>query len=140
MNPIQTLALVVRSVSGVWTTRIAALCLAGCAAAYPAVSQPMADVESAARSATELGAQNNPQAQLYLKLANEQLKQAKTAAANDDNVTADRLLMRAKADAELAVALTHGGSAKARESKAIAESTAARVPDVQANDETGVTP
>jgi hypothetical protein len=96
----------------------------------------MADVESANRSATELGAQSNPQAQLYLKLSNEGLKQAKTAMENDDNAAADRWLLRAKADAELAVALTHGSKAKSQETKAVEESNAAR----PANVPTGATP
>ena len=78
----------------------------GCAGNYPPPTQQMADVESANRSASELGAQNNPKAQLHLKLAEEQLQQAKTAMAKEDNKGAESLLMRAKADAELAVALT----------------------------------
>src|SRR3954451_9832650 len=84
----------------------------GCAGSYPPPTQQMADVQSANRSATELGAQNNPKAQLHLKLAEEQLNQAKKARAADDNQSAESLLMRAKADAELAVALTRADSAK----------------------------
>jgi hypothetical protein len=85
----------------------------------------MADVESAQRSANELGAQSNPKAQLYLKLADEQLRQAKAAAENDDNLTAERLLTRAKVDAELAVVLTRSGQAKVAANSAVETAQAA---------------
>jgi hypothetical protein len=96
----------------------------GCAGSYPPPTQQMADVQSANRSATELGAQNNPKAQLHLKLAQEQLNQAKTAMDNNDNKSADMLLARAKADAELAIALTREDSAKVEASKALDQSNA----------------
>jgi hypothetical protein len=96
----------------------------GCAGSHSAPTQQLADVESAYRSANELGAQNNPQAQLYLKLAEEQTTQAKKAIADDDNENASRLLARAKLDAELAVALTREGDATRKETKATDASSA----------------
>jgi hypothetical protein len=65
----------------------------------------MADAEAARRSAIELGASSQPDAQLHLKLADEQMAKARTAIANGDNQQADSLLIRARADAELALAL-----------------------------------
>lgn len=103
-----------------------ALLATGCASAQPVPTQELADVESASRSATELGAQQNPQAQLYLKLANEGLQHAKVAMEDDDNATAKRLLERAKVDAELAVALSRDSSAKLRATKAVDASNAVR--------------
>jgi Domain of unknown function (DUF4398) len=101
-------------------TIYAALAFAlGCAGSYPPPTSQMADVQAANRAATELGAQKNPKAQLHLKLAEEQHKQAEAAMEDDDNRSAERLLMRAKADAELALALTHEESAKMQETKAI---------------------
>ena len=91
----------------------------GCAGSHPPPTQQMADVQSANRGATELGAQKNPRAELHLKLAEEQLDLARKAVANDDNERATSLLMRAKADAELAVALTREDNAKVQETKAI---------------------
>ena len=108
----------------------------GCATTYPAPTQQMADVQSANRSAVELGAQNNPQAQLHLKLAQEQLKQAQDAVRDEDNQSAERLLFRAKADAELAVALTRDASAQTRRGQAIGQTNAERTSYVQP----GVTP
>jgi hypothetical protein len=108
----------------------------GCATTYPPPTQQMADVQSANRSAHELGAQNNPKAQLHLKLAEEQFNQAKQAMADDDNQSAERLLVRAKADAELAVALTRDASAQTQRGHAVDESNAARA----AHAEPGVSP
>ena len=90
----------------------------GCAGVAPVPTQQMADVQSANRSATELGAQNHPKAQLHLKLAKEQMQQATEAMEDDDNQTATRLLDRAKVDAELAIALTRADSATHQASKA----------------------
>ena len=98
----------------------------GCAGSYPPPTQQMADVEAANRSASELGAQNDPKAQLHLKLAEEQLLQAKTAMEKEDNKGAESLLMRAKADAELAVALTRQDNATNEAGKAVDQSNAQR--------------
>jgi hypothetical protein len=108
------------------TILIPLLLALGCAGSYPPPTQQMADVQAANRSANELGAQNNPKAQLHLKFAEEQLKQAKAAMADDDNRTADSLLIRAKADAELAIALTRQESAQTEASKAVDQSDAQR--------------
>ena len=114
-------------------TTIAILQLAfGCAGTQARPTQQIADVESADRTAIELGAQNNPKAQLHLKLAEEQLRQAKSAVEHDDNISANRLLMRAKADAELAVALTRGSTAEVEASKAVDQSNAQRSTNTEA--------
>ncbi len=84
----------------------------GCAGSYPIPTQPLADTESAERSATELGAGNQPRAQLFLQLSNEQLSRAKVAIQNGDNEKATALLMRSRSDAELAIALMREQAAK----------------------------
>jgi hypothetical protein len=110
----------------IYTAGSTLLLALGCAGNYPPPTQQLADVQSANRSATELGAQNNPKAQLHLKLAEEQLNQAKLAIEQDDNPNAERLLTRAQADAELAVALTRDASAQTRAGKALDQSNAER--------------
>jgi hypothetical protein len=65
----------------------------------------MASSEAAVRGAQEVGASSNPQAQLHLKLAQEQLAHAKQLMNEGENRRADFLLLRADADAELAIAL-----------------------------------
>jgi hypothetical protein len=108
------------------TSIVAALLAFGCAGSYPPPTQQMADVQAANRSANEVGAQSNPKAQLHLKLAEEQMKQAKTAMDKDDNQRAESLLMRAKADAELAIALTREETAMNGENNAVDRSNAQR--------------
>ncbi|HEX8796949.1 MAG TPA: DUF4398 domain-containing protein [Polyangiaceae bacterium] len=104
---------------------IAAACfVAGCGASYPVPTQQLADTESAERSAAELGAANEPKAQLHLQLAQEQLTQAKVAIAGGDNGRASVLLTRARSDAELAIALTRAGTAKAAAQAAIDQANA----------------
>jgi len=101
------------------TALIAASGLAlGCGASTPPPTQQMADVQSATRAAKELGATGEPTAQLHLKLAEEQMAHAKSAMNNDDNERAELTLARAKADAELAIALMHLENAKQTAAKA----------------------
>jgi hypothetical protein len=95
-----------------------ALSLSGCGGSYPVPTQAMADAESAERSATELGAANEPQGQLHLRLADEQLGQAKRAVARQDNERAASLLIRSKADSELAIAIARAQNAKVEAQKA----------------------
>jgi hypothetical protein len=75
-----------------------------CGGSIPPPTQPMAEAQAAARSAHELGADEVPVAQLSLKLANEQIDSARKAMADGDNERALSLLIRARADAELALA------------------------------------
>jgi Domain of unknown function (DUF4398) len=77
--------------------------LAACGASVPPPTQHMMDAQSAERSARELGANSVPQAQLSLKLADDQISLAQKAMVDGDNGRADSLLIRARADAELAV-------------------------------------
>lgn len=93
-----------------------------CGATVPPPTQRMADAESAERSARELGANSEPDAQLSLKLAQEQIALAKTAMAADENAKADSLLVRAKADAELAIAQARAQSASVATQKAVTDS------------------
>jgi hypothetical protein len=82
----------------------------------------MADAQAAERSAQELGANKVPAAQLSLKLAQDQIADAKKAMADDENKRADSLLIRAKADAELALAQTREQNAKAGVEEAVEDS------------------
>ena len=96
------------------TAIAAAYATGGCASSYPPPTQRMADTLAAMRAAEEVGANGNPQGQLHLRLAQEELRNAKTLVDSNDNQRADYVLLRAKADAELALA-------EAREGKAIAD-------------------
>jgi hypothetical protein len=95
---------------------------AGCSKSWPEPKQPMADAESASRSAREVGAEDQPAAKLKVTLADEQIAEAKARIADDDNERATYLVVRARADAELALALAHEQKALDAKQKAIEES------------------
>lgn len=86
--------------------------VAGCGSSVPPPTQPLADVQAANRSAEELGAAKVPQAALHLQYAEEQRTHAAKLMKDGDNEQATALLVRAKADAELAVALAKENAAK----------------------------
>ena len=90
---------------------IAGLALTACGG-YAAPNEHMAQSQAAARAAMEVGAKDSPEASLHLKLAQEEIAQAQKLMADGDNKRADYVLTRAKADAELAVALARESSAQ----------------------------
>jgi hypothetical protein len=96
----------------------------GCSQSWPEPKQPMADAEAAARSAREVGAETQPAAKLKVTLADEQIAEAKARIAKDDNERATFLVLRAKADAELALALAHEQNALNAKQKATEEAKA----------------
>ena len=96
---------------------------AGCAS-FPPPTQRMADAESATRSAKEVGADGQPAARLEVKLAEEQIAQAKLLVTSGDNKRADFVLMRARADAELGLALAREQGANVDTQKTIEQSSA----------------
>jgi hypothetical protein len=101
-----------------------------CGATVPPPTQRMADAESAQRSAREVGANNEPSAQLSLKLADEQIAQAHKAMEDGDNARADSLLIRAKVDAELAIAKAREKSARVAGKEAVTDSATQKATNV----------
>lgn len=87
-------------------------------ASMPEPRQRLADAQSASRAAVEIGAEKNADARLHVQLAEEQIAAARARMAAGDNERATYLLVRARADAELAVAL-------ARQQQALDEKQAA---------------
>jgi 5'-3' exonuclease len=59
-----------------------------------------------------------------VKLADEEMTKANALIKDGDNRAADRMLVRAKADAELALALAHEQNAKVETQQAIDKATA----------------
>ncbi len=94
-----------------------AFVLAACGG-YAVPTDRLIASEAAARSAREVGASNAPQAALHLKLAQEEIAQAKGLMNDGNNKRADYVLIRAKADAELALALAKQASAQSAAKKA----------------------
>ena len=91
---------------------------AACGGSFPQPTERLASTEAAIRSAKELGAQNDPQAALHVKLADEQVQTAKALMKDEENKRADLVLQRASSDAELAVMMTKERSAKSEAQKA----------------------
>jgi len=76
------------------------------------------------RGAQEAGAEDVPRAALYLQLANEQSAKAKVliASGGEDNMrAASRLLMRASADGDLAIALADDDKDRLAAERALAD-------------------
>jgi len=92
--------------------------LVACGGGMPPPSDKLASAEAAARSASELGASREPKAALHLKLAQEQIDQAKTLMKDGNNKRADLVLQRAGSDAELAVMLAKENNANGEAQKA----------------------
>ena len=114
----------------IFTLAIVAPLISACGASYAPPTQRLADAQSAERSAAELGANSVPNAQLSMKLAQEQIAQAQKAMKDGDNVRADSLLIRAKADAELAIAQAREKGAKIEGEKAVDDSAAQKATNV----------
>ena len=114
-----------------FTVLVAIPCAAACGASYPEPTQRMADAMSAERSAEEVGANTNPEAQLHIKLAQEQIAQAKALMGEGENKRAEYALVRAKGDAELALALARAVNAKVEAQQAIDKSNALRTQNTQ---------
>jgi hypothetical protein len=86
--------------------------VAACGHSLPPPNDRLASSEAAIRSAKELGAEQDPQASLHVKLADEQVATARKLMGDGENRRADMVLQRARADAELAVVLTREKAAK----------------------------
>jgi hypothetical protein len=83
------------------------LCAVAACASQPDPTEHLAASMAAVRGAETAGAAQVPQAALHLKLAEEQIANAKQLMQSGDNGRADAMTIRAFNDAELALALTH---------------------------------
>ncbi|MDB4938378.1 MAG: hypothetical protein JWP87_5350 [Labilithrix sp.] len=110
-----------------------ALLAAGCGASFPVPAQKLADAESANRSARELGAEKKTAAQLNLKLSDEEIEQAKAQIKAGENKRAEYILLRAKADAELALSLARETDSAIETNKVLDSSTAKTNANANAN-------
>lgn len=92
--------------------------LLGCGSVLPP-NEKLTEAEAAIRGAREVGAPEVPRASLHLRLAEEQLDKARNLMAREQNARAELALIRAQADAELAIAVS-------REKKITDETSAAQ--------------
>ncbi|MBX3187034.1 MAG: DUF4398 domain-containing protein [Labilithrix sp.] len=85
--------------------------LVACASS-PIPADKLSRSEGAVRGAEELGAEQDPTAALHLKLAREQLAIGKKLIEGGDNARAEGVLLRAEADAEVAMNMARASKAK----------------------------
>ena len=93
--------------------------LFACASTSPPPTEKMQASTGAIRAAEEVGAPKVPQAALHLQLAKEQTEHAKLLIAKGEQPAADGMLMRAQADAELAVALSREETSRTEAEQAV---------------------
>jgi hypothetical protein len=96
---------------------VATAIVAGCAANVPLRTEASTSV---IRAAEEAGAAKVPQASLHLQLAKEELELAKGLAAKGEKEQAASMLLRAEADAELAVVLSREDAERSEAQAAVA--------------------
>ncbi len=95
----------------------------GCAS-YPAPTEHLANSMASIRAAQEVGAPQVPQAALHLKLAEDQVAQAKELMKDGKNERADYMTLRAYNDAALALALTREEQARTKGKAAVEQRNA----------------
>lgn len=102
----------------------AALLFGACAHAPP--TEQLQSSSAAVRAAEEVGAQKEPKAALHLQLAKEQTERAQKMLKDGNREDGEMLLVRAEADANLAVAL-----ARTSQEQADAQGAADKVRSLQ---------
>ena len=106
-------------------TIMLAILLPACATESRPPAQ-LGKAEAAIGGAEQVGARGEPQAALYLKLAQEEMEQSKSLAAKGEGERADLMLMRSQADAELALALAQQSKERGEAKQALDQVRAAR--------------
>jgi len=93
----------------------------GSASALGCASAPLRTDSSTSRirAAEEVGSAKVPQASLHVQLAKEELAAAQGLSKKGDKEEAESMMMRAEADAELALALSHGDAERLEAEKAM---------------------
>lgn len=84
----------------------------------PSPDRELVAAEAAIRGAQEIGAPSIPDASLHLRLAERQVDKAKALMRDGNNGRATLMLMRAQADAELAVSLARENTLKSEAKEA----------------------
>lgn len=105
---------------------VIALAAVGCATT-PVPADKLASSQAAVKSAQEMNAQNEPRAALHLKLAKEQLHQAKDLMKDGKNEQARAVLTRAEADGDAALNIARAKAAQIEAAKTIESIQQAKV-------------
>ncbi len=95
-----------------WSIAAVAACAAACGG-YTVPAQHVTGAQTSIAAARAGGAAADPQANLHLKLAEEQFSSARNLMQKGDNKQADLVLLRSQADAQLAQSLAQKQQATA---------------------------
>ena len=106
--------------TNVWTILAASVVLGACASS-PVPAGRLAESESTIRTAESTGVEKVPPAAVHLRVAKDELTLAKKLLGDGDNKRADGMLMRAQADAEVAISLAHEAEMRADAMKTMEE-------------------
>lgn len=101
------------------TSRVGFALLVGLIACGPKQALHTESSSAAIRTAEEVGASDVPKASLHLQLAREQMETASKLHDDGKREEASSLLLRAEADAELAIALSNASAEKTEAEAAI---------------------
>ena len=99
--------------SSSWIAAIVCAVLTACATTSPPPNRQLAETRASMRIAEEVGAQNDPQAASYLKLARKQIANADEEISLGNYARAEHQLRLAQSNAELATALAREANARA---------------------------
>jgi hypothetical protein len=113
------------------STVLLSLISASCAL-HPVPSRHLDRSEATVRAAKAIGAAEDPEAAVHLRLAEQQLDAAKDRILDGDNEAAEWLLVRARADAELAQALALENWTRSDAAQAVEQVATVRRPRPQA--------
>lgn len=102
-----------------WTGWMLAGLASGCGTTAVTSTQAVATSQAEIRAAEAVGAQQEPTANLHLKLAREQFAAAQKMLEDGEKHRADFMLARASSDAELASALTRQVAVKQQAKQAL---------------------
>ncbi len=100
-----------------------AFLIVGCGSSMPVPDTQLNASKADIRAAEEVGAPNNPQAALHLKMARDQITDAEALIKDGENEKASLVLDRADADAQLAIEMTHAADMKAKAAEAMKKVT-----------------
>jgi hypothetical protein len=95
--------------------------LAGACASQQVPAARFADTQASISAAHAVGAEHEPRAALHLKMAKDQLAEARAFAKNGDDDEAELALARAAVDAETALMVTREAAARRDVEKSNAE-------------------
>jgi hypothetical protein len=98
-----------------------ALAIGGCASTHPVPADKLARSQGAVMAAEQMNAGADPDSALYLKFAHEQMADAKRQLVNGNSERASYVLLRAEADADVAMSYARAKSAADEAQKTLGE-------------------